>query len=72
MSRAKDNLVLFAEVRQRVKLSRPTIYRKMKAGTFPKSVPISAGLVAWYESDLDRWVSDPMGWSEVSQNDVGV
>ncbi|MEG3089386.1 hypothetical protein [Sphingomonas sp. PB4P5] len=25
---------------------------------------LSAGLVAWYESDIDRGVSDPMGWHQ--------
>lgn len=68
MTRDKDNLLLFAEVRQRVKLSRATIYRKMAKGTFPKSEPISDGLVAWYESDIDAWVSCPSKWPEVSQN----
>lgn len=70
--RSKDNLLLFKDVRERVKLSRPTIYRKMNAGTFPKSVQISAGLVAWYESDIDAWVSEPMAWSEACQNGAGV
>jgi prophage regulatory protein len=63
MTREKDNLLRLVEVRQRTKLSRTTIYRKIGAGTFPRSFPISVGLVAWYESDIDAWVADPMGWS---------
>lgn len=72
MTRDKDNLMLFSEVRKRVKLSRATIYRKMKGGTFPQSIAISAGLVAWYESEIDSWVGNPTGWSEVSENGAGV
>lgn len=72
MDRSKDNLLLFKEVRERVKLSRPTIYRKMKAGTFPQSTAISAGLVAWYESDIEAWISNPASWFEPSQNGAGV
>lgn len=61
--RRRDNLLRLTEVRSRTKLSRTTIYRKIAAGTFPKSHPISDGLVAWYQSDIDNWVADPMGWS---------
>lgn len=50
-------------VRARTGLSRTTIYRRMEAGTFPHSVQISPGLVAWYEADIDSWVADPMGWT---------
>lgn len=36
-------------------LSRPTIYRLMKAGKFPKSVTIGGKTIAWRESDLLAW-----------------
>jgi prophage regulatory protein len=62
MDRRRDSLVRLAEVKARTGLSRTTIYRRMDAGTFPPSKPISAGLVAWYESDIDAWVENPMGW----------
>lgn len=61
--RSRDNLLRLAQVKARTQLSRTTIYRRIAAGTFPASTPISAGLVAWYESDIDRWVANPMGWS---------
>jgi prophage regulatory protein len=32
-----------------------TIYRKIKAGTFPKPVRVGKRRVAWRESDLVRW-----------------
>lgn len=60
--RSRDSLLRLAEVRARTALSRTTIYRRIAAGTFPPSVPISTGLVAWYQSDIDAWVADPMGW----------
>lgn len=62
IDRRNDNLLRLPEVRARVKLSRTTIYRRMAAGTFPRNEPISAGLSAWYESDIGAWVADPMGW----------
>lgn len=64
--RSRDNLLRLADVKARTGLSRTTIYRKAGAGTFPKPTPISAGLVAWYESDVSAWVSDPMGWKAVA------
>lgn len=63
--RSRDNLLRLADVRARTCMSRATIYRKIAAGSFPASTPISAGLVAWYESDIDRWIANPMGWRAV-------
>lgn len=62
VDRSRDNLLRLAEVRVRTSLSRTTIYRRMAAGTFPAATPISAGLVAWYEQDINAWVANPMGW----------
>ncbi|MYL97920.1 AlpA family phage regulatory protein [Novosphingobium sp. FGD1] len=62
VDRRRDNLLRLADVKARTGLARTTIYNRMKAGTFPPSLQISPGLVAWYESDIDAWVSDPMGW----------
>ncbi len=60
--RSRDNFMRLADVKQRTRLSRTTIYRRIAAGTFPEPTPISDGLVAWYESDIDAWVANPMGW----------
>lgn len=63
IDRRRDNLLRLTEVKARTGLARTTIYTRMKAKTFPAAIQISPGLVAWYESDIDRWVADPMGWS---------
>ena len=62
VDRRRDNLLRLKDVKARTGLSRTTIYRRIGAGTFPRSEPISEGLVAWYESDIDAWVANPMGW----------
>ncbi|MBB3347356.1 AlpA family transcriptional regulator [Sphingomonas sp. BK069] len=62
VDRSRDSLLRLTEVRARTALSRTTIYRRIAAGTFPASVPISDGLVAWYQADIDAWVANPMGW----------
>lgn len=43
------------EVMSLTSLSRPTIYRLMKSGKFPKSVTIGSKTIAWRESDLIAW-----------------
>jgi prophage regulatory protein len=43
------------EIEAITSLSRATIYRKMAQGTFPTSVPISAGRVGWDRLAVDEW-----------------
>jgi prophage regulatory protein len=62
----RDSLLRFAEVHGRTGLSRATIYRKIAGGTFPASIRISDGLVAWYESEINAWISNPMGWRKAA------
>ena len=60
--RRRDRFMRLADVTARTALSRTTIYRRVAAGSFPAPVPISDGLVAWYEGDVDDWIERPMGW----------
>lgn len=64
--RRRENLLRVADVTQRTRLSRTTIYRRIAKGTFPRSIRISDGITAWYESDVDAWVADPMGWQSAA------
>jgi prophage regulatory protein len=36
-------------------LSRATIYRKMNANTFPKSMHLSERTIRWRASDIEDW-----------------
>jgi prophage regulatory protein len=47
-------------VLERTGLSRSTLYRKIEGGTFPRQVRISERCIGWRESDLERWLRDPM------------
>ncbi len=60
--RRHDSFMRLVDVMARTALSRTTIYRRVNAGSFPSPVQISDGLVAWYESDVDDWIENPMGW----------
>ena len=39
-------------------LSRSTIYKFMKDGTFPKTVKIGPRAVGWRQADIEDWLSN--------------
>ena len=59
---APDRIIRLKTVLARTSLSRSTIYRKIAGGTFPAQIRISVNGAGWRESDIDRWIADPMGW----------
>ena len=59
-NRAQRRFLRISEVIRRVGVSRPTIYRWMREGTFPKQIAIGANSVVWLESDVTKWMEDQM------------
>jgi prophage regulatory protein len=51
-----ERLLRFMEVSSRTRLSKSEIYRRINAGTFPKSLKLGPRAVAWRESDIDGWI----------------
>ena len=43
------------EVVDRVGFSRPSIYRLISAGSFPKPLKLGARASAWREADIEEW-----------------
>jgi predicted DNA-binding transcriptional regulator AlpA len=37
------------------------LWRKVKAGTFPKPVKLSGGVTAWPADQVDRWIAERSG-----------
>lgn len=64
--RTRDSILRIADVRRRTGLSVATVYRREEAGTFPRRIRLGVKMVGWYESDVSRWVADPMGWKVAS------
>ncbi len=54
-----DKILRMRSVLLRTGLSRSTIYRKMKDGTFPSQIRISEHCCGWRESDITHWMADP-------------
>jgi prophage regulatory protein len=60
--REPDRIIRLKTVLGRTGLSRSTIYRKIAEGTFPAQLKISTNGTGWHESDINRWIADPVGW----------
>jgi prophage regulatory protein len=39
-------------------LSRPTLYRMVRAGTFPPQVRLGAASVGWLRTEVEQWIAD--------------
>lgn len=46
------------QVEARTGLARSTIYQYVRAGTFPKPVPLSSRAVGWIESEISDWIAE--------------
>lgn len=57
-----DRIVRLKTVLTRTGLSRSTIYRKIAEGTFPAQIRISVNGAGWRESEINRWIADPVRW----------
>lgn len=38
-------------------LSRATIYRHMRAGSFPRPIRLTERLIGWLEADIEEWLN---------------
>jgi prophage regulatory protein len=64
---APDRIIRLNTVLSRTGLSRSTIYRKIAEGTFPAQLRISVNGAGWRESDINRWVANPVAWRPEEQ-----
>ena len=67
-NKPKNSLIRLSEVMSRTGYARTSIYRKMKDGSFPKSLKLGgppkdpsifdSSAVGWIEDEVDQWVED--------------
>ena len=68
MLKDQDVLLTRREVERRTGLSRSTIYRKMRDGSFPVPLKVSERAVRWCERDIRAYVdSRPRSYGETTQ-----
>ncbi len=49
-------LISMKTVLQRIPLSKTELYRRIKAGTFPKQLRLGPGRVAFAEQEVSAWI----------------
>jgi len=59
-----DRFMRLDEVLHTTGLGKSTLYRRIREGSFPKQVRIGPNSVAWRQSDITEWMSDPAGYGE--------
>ena len=56
-----SNILRFAQVREKTGLSRATVYRRIRAGTFPSPLDLGdhegSHQLGWFEGEIDEWVA---------------
>jgi prophage regulatory protein len=55
MSLVDDPIIRPRQIRAATGLSKPTIYRMMEKGEFPRPMKLSAGAVGWRQSTIEKW-----------------
>jgi prophage regulatory protein len=58
MSKEIQRILRLPEVERVTGLKHSFIYAGMRAGTFPKSVPLGERAVGWLESEILAWQQD--------------
>lgn len=49
-------LLKLIDVLSHTNLSKPTIYRLMNTGHFPRPIQLSPNRVAWRSADIEEWI----------------
>jgi prophage regulatory protein len=53
-----DKCIRIKQVAEMVGFSKPTIYRLIRKGTFPKPFNISTNCVVWRVSAIENWIKE--------------
>jgi len=57
MSLDNKTILRIEQVEAKSGYKRPTIYKKIKAGEFPRQISLGARAVGWLESEIDDWIN---------------
>lgn len=58
---SENKILRLPELRKMIGLSVTTIWRKEKAGKFPKRIHISERAVGWLTSEIEEWIEQQAG-----------
>jgi prophage regulatory protein len=74
MVATSDNLISLSrlpQVKQRVGLSRSSIYAKIAVGEFPAPISLGGRAVAWLDSEITGWITDRLNASRAGTVQAG-
>ena len=54
----KTKILRLWEVERLTRLSKATLYRMMKSGTFPRPVRLGVRAVGWIQTEIESWIAD--------------
>ncbi|WP_449428803.1 helix-turn-helix transcriptional regulator [Rhodanobacter umsongensis] len=57
-NQSPQRLIRLPEVIRQTGLARSSAYDGIRAGTFPKPVPLCGRNVAWVESEIQQWIAE--------------
>jgi predicted DNA-binding transcriptional regulator AlpA len=55
------------EILSKLPISNTTLWRMIKAATFPAPVPLSPGRVGWPRGAVDNWIAEKMAGQGVER-----
>ncbi|MGU7811639.1 helix-turn-helix transcriptional regulator [Burkholderia sp. AW49-1] len=58
------------QVEQCTGLSRSTIYKRMRDGTFPSAIALGGRRVGWRVADIEQFLADPTRYRAPRANEV--
>ena len=66
--RRAPNLLRLKEVISRTRLSKNTIYDRIRKKEFPAQIDLGGNCVAWSEDEIDRWIQAKMDARQVNED----
>lgn len=66
-----DRLVSLKEIKARLRVTHPTIYRWIQLSGFPEGVTLGGRTRRWWLSDVDDWITSQQTPSRIQPNDAG-
>ncbi|KVW82999.1 helix-turn-helix transcriptional regulator [Burkholderia cepacia] len=58
------------QVEQCTGLSRSTIYKRMRDGTFPPAIALGGRMVGWRAADIEQFLADPARYRASHANEA--
>jgi prophage regulatory protein len=64
-----NKIIRLPTVKNRVGLSRSSIYLRMSKGEFPKSISLGERAIGWLESDIEQWLDERISASKAAYHE---